>query len=144
MFILALAAVMVVPKRFYSFESPMRELQRTVMELSDLALDGIGTRMRLETVDRTDTGRVVIEAHVKVEDQVDPKKYSLEWKPVKVQHPLTGDRWKLEPEIIYFYPDGTCTPARILYADRSTRITDGTSAILTVTGFIFEETRDRS
>lgn len=144
MFILAIAAVMVMPKRFYSFESPIRELQRTAMELSDLALDGIGTRLRLETVDRADVGRVVIEAYIKVENPNDPQKYTLEWRPVDIQHPLTGDRWKLEPEIVYFYPDGTCTPARILYIDPGTRVADADSILLTVTGFLFEEKTDRS
>lgn len=140
--ILALAAVMVIPKRFYSFEPPIRELQHAVLELSDLSLGGVSTRMRLETVDRADRGRVVIEALIKVEDQNDPKKFTLEWKPVKIQYPLTGDRWRLEPEIIYFNTDGTCTPARVLYADRDTRLSDAESMILTVTGFVIEEKSD--
>ncbi len=142
--ILALAATMVIPKRFYSFEPPIRELQHAVLELSDLALGGVSTRMRMETVDKADRGRVLIEALVRVEDQNDPKKFTLEWKPIKIRYPLTGDRWRLEPELIYFYTDGTCTPARILYADRDTRLSDADSMLLTVTGFVIEEKPERN
>jgi len=137
--IIAMLAVMVLPRGFFSFEAPMRSLQRTVMELSDIALDGVSVRMRLDADERAEAGRVIVEALSKVEDRYDPTKYTLTWAPLEIRHPLGGDRWRLDPPIIYFFRDGTCTPARILRADRDARITEGESALLTVTGYLFEE-----
>ncbi len=137
--IIALMATLVLPKGFFSFEPPLRALQRTVLEVTDIALDGISVRLRMDPLDRADRGRIVVEALSKVEDRIDPAKQTLEWVPIGLRHPLTGEGWRLEPEIIYFYADGTCTPARILRADKDVRITDGDSALLTVTGYLFEE-----
>jgi hypothetical protein len=137
--IVAMMSVMVLPKGFFSFEAPLHELQRAVMEVTDLALDGYSVRLRMEAVDRADRGQIVVEALTKVEDRFDPTKFTLEWKPIQSRYPLSGAEWRLEPEIVYFYSDGTCTPARILRADRDVRITEGHSALLTVTGFLFEE-----
>ena len=86
-----------------------------------------------------DVGRVVVEGLVRTEDSLNPGKMTLEWKPVRTSYPLEGEVWRLEPEIIYFYSDGTCTPARILRANKDTRITEGDAALLTVTGFLFEK-----
>jgi hypothetical protein len=137
--IIAMMGVMVLPRGFFFFEPPLRVLQRAVMEITDLALDGYSVRLRMETVDRADRGQIVVEALTKVEDRFDPAKFSLEWKPIQSRHPLNGAEWRLEPEIVYFYSDGTCTPARVLRADRDVRITEGQSILLTVTGFLFEE-----
>jgi hypothetical protein len=139
MAIIALMAVMVLPRGFFSFEAPMRAMQRTVMELSDIALDGVSVRIRLDADERAETGRVVVEVLSKVEDRFDPTKFTLEWTPLQVTSPPEGDHWRLDPPIIYFFKDGTCTPARILRADRDTRISEGESALLTVTGYLFEE-----
>jgi prepilin-type N-terminal cleavage/methylation domain-containing protein len=144
MAVIAMMAVMVAPGGFFSFESPMRALQRTVMELCDVALDGVSVRMRLETAERAETGRVVVEALAKVPDRYDPSKYTLSWTPLTIRYPLEGDRWLLDPPIIYFFRDGTCTPARILRADRDTRISEGESALLTVTGYLLEETDEKN
>lgn len=144
MVIIALAAVMVMPKGFLSFESPMRGLQRTVMELSDLALDGVSVRMRLDASERDERGPVVIEGFMQVEDPFDPTRRTLEWKPLTTRYPLAGNGWRLEPPVIYFFRDGTCTPARIMRADRNTRLSEGESALLTVTGYLFEETGRQS
>lgn len=141
--IAAFMATMVLPKGFFSFETPFRSLQRTVMEISDIALDGYNVRLRMEVADRADRGRVVVEALTKVEDPSDSSKYTLEWKPLQTRYPLEGEEWRLEPEIVYFYSDGTCTPARIIRADRDTHLSDGEAVLLTVTGFLFEEAADR-
>ncbi|MDR1875478.1 MAG: prepilin-type N-terminal cleavage/methylation domain-containing protein [Synergistaceae bacterium] len=144
MVVISLMAVMAMPRGFFSFESPMRALQRTVMELSDVALDGVSVRMRLDLVDRAETGSIVVEALSKVPDRYDSTRYTLEWTPLTIRYPLEGDRWLLDPPIIYFFRDGTCTPARILRADRDSRISEGESALLTVTGYLFEETDGKS
>jgi hypothetical protein len=140
--IMAMMAVMVLPKRFFSFEPPLRALQRAVMEISDLALDGYSVRLRMEAAEKADRGHIVVETLARVEDRFDPAQYTLEWKPVEIRYPLEGEEWRLEPEIVYFYSDGTCTPARILRADKDARITEGEAALLTVTGFLFEEKRN--
>ncbi|MDR2522458.1 MAG: prepilin-type N-terminal cleavage/methylation domain-containing protein [Synergistaceae bacterium] len=133
--ILALTAVMTLPKGFFFLDPPMRILRRTVTEAADLALDGRNVRLRLEAERGADRGKVVVEALVMASDQ---PQSAPEWKPAEVRYPLDGEEWNLSPEIVYFYPDGTCTPARVTYAARGVRLTDGDSAFLTVTGFLFE------
>ena len=136
--IIGLMAVMVTPKNFLYFMTPLRAMQRAVIEITEMSLNGYSVRLRMETADRSDRGRVVAEALTKVEDRFDPTKYTLEWLPVDVPNLPEGEGWKLEPEIVYFYSDGTCTPASFMRADKGVRITEGDFAILTVTGFLFE------
>ena len=136
--IIGMMAVMVLPKNLLSFGTPLGALQRSITEITDLALDGYSVRLRMEPIDKADRGFIVVEALTKVEDRFDPTKHTLEWQPVQLAHPIEGEYWRLEPEIVYFYSDGTCTPARVMRADRDTRITEGDLAMLTVTGFLFE------
>jgi prepilin-type N-terminal cleavage/methylation domain-containing protein len=136
--VIALSAALVLPKRLFSFETTFYSLQRAVLEISDLALDGYSIRLRMDAA-RKDRGRVVAEVLVKVEDPLNPANQTIEWKPLEMRYPLAGEDWRLEPEIVYFYSDGTCTPARILRADEDVRIENGESALLTVTGFLFDE-----
>jgi len=136
--IIGMMAVMVLPKNLLPFGTPLRSLQRSINEITDLTLDGYSVRLRMEPIDRADRGLIIVEALTKTEDRFDQTKYTLEWKPVQIAHPIEGENWRLEPEIIYFYSDGTCTPANVMHADRNTRITEGDFALLTVTGFLFE------
>ena len=136
--IIGMMAVMVMPKNFFSFVTPLRAMQRAITEITDLSLSGYSVRLRMENIDRADRGHIVIEALTKVEDRFDPAKHTLEWLPVMIANPIEGEDWRLEPEVIYFYSDGTCTPAVIMYADKGARITEGDFAMLTVTGFLFE------
>jgi hypothetical protein len=138
--VIALSIALALPRRFFSVETTFRSLQRAVLEISDLALDGYSIRLRLDTA-REDRGRIVAEALVRVDNAFDPAQSSIEWKPLAMRYPLEGENWRLEPEIVYFYSDGTCTPARIMRADKGIRIEEGDSAILTVTGFLFDEER---
>jgi hypothetical protein len=136
--IMAMTAVMVLPKGMFSFETTFHSVQRAVMELSELALDGFNLRVRMDA-GRFDRGRVIIEALTKTQDPLYPDRHTLSWQPVETRERLDGEDWRLEPEIIYFYSDGTCTPARIIRADRDTNIEQGETALLTVTGFLFQE-----
>ena len=136
--IIGMMATMILPKNFLSFGTPLRNMQRAVTEITELALSGYSVRLRMEIIDRSDRGHIVVEALTRVEDRFDPTKHTLEWKPVQIAHPIDGEGWRLEPEVVYFYSDGTCTPARIMRADKNTRITEGDFALLTVTGFLFE------
>ena len=136
--IISMMALMMLPKGFFSLEPPLRELQRSITEIADLALDGYSVRLRVEPAERSDRGHIVVEALTKVENRFGSTQHTLEWKPVQIRNPLNGANWRLEPEIVYFYSDGTCTPARILRAEQNVRITEGESALLTVTGFLLE------
>jgi prepilin-type N-terminal cleavage/methylation domain-containing protein len=136
--VIAFSIALVFPKGFFSVETTFHALQRAVLEFSDLALDGYSIRLRLDTV-RENRGRIVAEALVRVDDPLDPAKHTIEWKPIQMRYPLEGEDWRLEPEIVYFYSDGACTPARITRADGGARIEDGERALLTVTGFLFDE-----
>ena len=136
--IIGMMAVLVLPKNLLSFVTPLRAMQRAITEITDMALNGYSIRLRMEVLDRADRGRIVAEALTKVEDRFDRTRHSLEWEPVEIAHLPEGEDWRLEPEIIYFYSDGTCTPARVMRADKNDRITEGDFAMLTVTGFLFE------
>ena len=138
MAIIGMMAVMVLPRNLLPIGTPLRSLQRSINEIADLALDGFSVRLRMESIDRTDRGSIVVEALTRVEDRFDPMKHTLEWQPIQIGRPIEGEDWRLEPEIIYFYSDGTCTPANVMRADKNTRITEGDFAMLTVTGFLFE------
>jgi hypothetical protein len=140
MAIIALSITLVRSSGFFSAETTFHSLQRAVLEISDLALDGYSIRLRLDAV-REGKGRIVAEALVRVDNALNPAQSAVEWKPIAMRYPLEGESWRLEPEIVYFYSDGTCTPARIMRADEGTRIENGDSVILTVTGFLFDEER---
>ena len=136
--IIGLMAAMVLPKNFLSFVAPLRGMQRAVIEITEMALNGYSIRLRMESADRSDRGRIIAEALTKVEDPFDPTRHTLEWLPVDIPNLPEGEDWRLEPEIVYFYSDGTCTPARFMRAGKDARITEGDFAMLTVTGFLFE------
>ena len=136
--IVGMMAVMVLPGNLLSFVTTLRSMQRAITEITDLALSGYSVRLRMEPLERSDRGAIVVEALTKVEDRFNPMIHTLEWMPAQIAHPIEGEDWRLEPEIVYFYSDGTCTPARVMRADKNTRITEGDLAMLTVTGFLFE------
>ncbi|GHS90455.1 hypothetical protein AGMMS49957_16500 [Synergistales bacterium] len=140
--IMAMTAAMVLPKGMFSFETTFHSVQRVFAELSEMALSGFNVRVRMDTQGSgllDNRGRIVVEELTKIQDPFFPNKHSLSWQPVETRERLDGEDWRLEPEIIYFYSDGTCTPARIMRADKDTRIEDGETALLTVTGFLFQK-----
>ena len=136
--IIGMMAVMVLPRNLLSFVTPLRAMQRAITEITDLALSGKSVRLRMEPLERLDRGRLVAEALTRVEDRFNPARHTLEWVSVDIANLPESEDWRLEPEIIYFFSDGTCTPARIMRADQNARITEGDFALLTVTGFLFE------
>ena len=136
--VIGLMAAMVVPRVVRYYEPPMTALRRTVEELSDKALVGLSLRMRQETPkEGARRGTIVLEGFAKVPDPVTPGQSTLSWVPVKVGHPPVGDGWRLEPAIVYFYSDGSCTPARFSFAaDPEAPDTEADKALLTVTGYL--------
>lgn len=136
---IALMATMVLPRRYTMLESPMNSLRRAMAEVSDLALSGKTVRLRLDHPDRVDRGQILAEILTKVPDRFESEKFTLEWKPLQMRYPIPGEDWATEPEIIYFYADGTSTPARIWRAEKGSSTEKNDAVLLTVTGFLFEE-----
>ena len=139
--IVGLLAAMVVPRIFRYSEPPAVLLRRTAEEASSLALSGVSIRLRLEPVEsgrNSRRGRIVAEALTKAEDPAVPGRERLVWSPVKLTYPPTGEGWRLDPEIVYFHTDGSCTPARISWGRPGHSESDAEMFWLTVTGYIFE------
>jgi hypothetical protein len=143
--IIGLAAAMALPRSFafLSMDNTQRTLQRAVSELSDLALGGRELRMRVDLANgRADRGRIVIELLTRG-DAAEEQQFLLAapapeflWKPVATRYRIEGSSWQLEPEIVYFHSDGTCTPARITLM--GSRDDENETMLLTVTGFLFQ------
>ena len=45
------------------------------------------------------------------------------------------DGWKFEPEMIYFFTDGSCSPTKITQAGKNVLERDADEYVLTVTGY---------
>ena len=146
--IVGLLAGMVVPRIFRYREPPAVRLQRTVEEASNLALSGVSIRLKLEPVESgghgsVRRGRIAAEALTKAEDPAVPGRETLAWSPVRLTYPPEGEDWRLDPEIVYFYTDGSCTPARISWTQPDAPDSDAETFLLTVTGYLFEQERRR-
>ena len=59
----------------------------------------------------------------------------LEWQELEMKDIPDGEGWKFSPEVIYFYTDGSCSPARITFAPRGVSESDADEYVLTVTGY---------
>ncbi len=135
--ILGLMAAMIAPRISIYYEPPMTALRRNIDELSNLALSGVSVRIRQDGDPFSKLrGAVTVEAFAKVSDDKQPSRTELAWVPWKPTYPMTGEGWLLEPKIIYFYSDGSCTPARISYGADNASPSEQDKAILTVTGYL--------
>ena len=144
--VVGILAAMVAPRVFRYEEPPAAQMRRTAEEASNLALSGVSIRLRLEpesSSGRSRRGRVVAEALTKTEDPAVPGagQKTLAWSPIRLAYPPTGEGWRLDPEIVYFYTDGSCTPARISWAGPGASDSDAETFLLTVTGYLFERER---
>lgn len=139
--IVGLLAGAVAPRIFRYEEPPAAQIRRTAEEASNLALSGVAIRLKLEPVQASGNsrrGRIVAEALTKTEDPAVPGRETLAWSPVRLAYPPTGEGWRLDPEIVYFYTDGSCTPARISWVQPGASESDAETFLLTVTGYLFE------
>ena len=123
--ILGMLAVLVIP-RISWMEPPKQVLQRAFIEAVDMARNGVSIRFR---VDVENNGSIVTEILTK-----DKEKMVSTWKAIDMRWKPEGKGWTFNPELIYFFQDGTCTPARITcgtipYVD---------NYLLTVTGYLME------
>ena len=141
--IIGLLAGVAVPRLFRYREPPDARLRRTAEEAANLALSGISIRLKLEPARDSKRGRIVAEALGKKEDPAVPGRETLDWIPVRLTYPPEGEGWRLDPEIVYFYTDGSCTPARISWVQPGGSESDAETFLLTVTGYLFEWKRLR-
>ena len=139
-----LASVM-LPRISFYFEPPSAILQRAIEEASNLALSGKPVRLSIKHERQSKRGEIISEALMKREVPDDSlsaflgtstrKPVVLEWQNVKMKNIPEGNGWRFNPEVIYFYSDGSCTPARISWAGRDISDKDADEYILTVTGY---------
>ncbi|MBQ3455015.1 MAG: type II secretion system protein, partial [Synergistaceae bacterium] len=124
-----LASVM-LPRISFYFEPSSALLQRAIEEASDMALSGTPVRLSVKSESvSTKRGVIVAEALKQNEEPEDSlssflgtdkmKPVALEWQNVKMRNLPEDNGWRFEPEIIYFYADGSCSPARISQAGKN-------------------------
>ena len=151
--IVGLMAAVLAPRISFYYEPPAALLQRSVEEAGDLALSGVSIRFVLRPEERSRRGRIDVEALVRrAPDSRDlgvflgtarAREGVLAWSPVKLAYPPAGTGWSMEPEVVYFYTDGSCTPARISWTQPDAPDSDAETFLLTVTGYLFEQERRR-
>ena len=139
-----LASVM-LPRLSFYFEPPSAVLQRTFEEASDLALSGMPVRLSIKTERNSKRGEIFPEALKQREVPADSlsaflgtninRPVVLEWQNLEMRNLPDGNGWQFNPEVIYFYSDGSCTPARISWAGRNVSENDADEYVLTVTGY---------
>ena len=153
MLVLAIVGVMaavLLPRMTFYFEPPLALLQRSVEEAQGLALSGASVRFVWRPV-RDRRGPIAVEALLKQEPEkgslreflgtAGPEEAALVWKPVRLSHPPAGENWRMDPETVYFFTDGSCTPARLSWAEPGASERSASSFLLTVTGYCAEDER---
>ena len=143
--IFGVMATAVLPRVSFYREPPLVLLQRSVEEAGNKALSGVSLRFVLKLEGGGRRGKINAEALVKKEpDSHDlshflgtakPESEVLEWVPVKLSYPLEGEGWRMEPDIVYFFTDGSCTPARVSWVTPGDSERDAEEFFLTVTGY---------
>ena len=146
-----LAGVM-LPRMSFFFEPASATLQRAIEQASNMALAGTPVRFAIEHGINSQRGVIVAEALKKKEEPSDSlsaflgtawsKPVILEWQEVKLKDLPSDEGWKFSPEVIYFYSDGSCSPARITFAPRGVTETEADEYVLTVTGYCVKLEKD--
>ena len=139
-----LAGVM-LPRMSFYFEPASALLQRAIEQASNMALSGTPVRFSIEHGITSRRGVIVAEALKKVEEAADSlsaflgtawsKPVVLEWQKIDMKDIPDSEGWQFSPEVIYFYSDGSCSPARITFAPRGVSESDAEEYVLTVTGY---------
>lgn len=143
--IIGMMASVAVPRISMQFEPYSAVLQRAFEEAGNLALSGTPVRLFVKKDTAKTRGTITAEALRKKELPQDSlsvflgtaanKPVVLEWQKLDLKNEPEGDGWKFQPEIIYFYTDGSCSPARISYAAQGVSDFDADEYVLTVTGY---------
>ena len=140
-----LASVM-LPRISFYFEPSSAILQRAIEEASDMALSGTPVRLSVKTESFAAKRGVIVAEALKEKEEPDDslsaflgtntnKPVVLEWQNIEMKNLPEDDGWHFEPEIIYFYSDGSCSPARISHAGKNISEREADEYVLTVTGY---------
>ena len=139
-----LAGVM-LPRISFYFEPASAVLQRAFEQAGNMALSGTPVRFSVEHGISSARGKIVAEALKKKEEPSDSlstflgtaanKPTVLEWQKLEMRDIPEGEGWQFKPEMIYFYTDGSCSPARITFAPRGVSESEADEYVLTVTGY---------
>ena len=150
--IFGLLATVMLPRISFYFEPPSALLQRSIEEAGNMALSGVSIRFVLKPAQSSPgggaggkRGNILVEALLRQEvDSNDLSAFlgtararegALAWTPVQLTYPPAGNGWHMEPETVYFYRDGSCTPARISWAGPGVPEREADLFLLTVTGY---------
>ena len=140
-----LASVM-LPRISFYFEPSSALLQRAIEEASDMALSGTPVRLSVKA-ENLAAGRGIITAEALKPKEEPENSLSvflgtntkrpvvLEWQNIEMRNLPEDEGWKFEPEIIYFYADGSCSPAKISQAGKNISEREADEYVLTVTGY---------
>ena len=151
--IVGMLASVMLPRMSFYFEPSSALLQRAIEEASDMAMSGTPVRMSVKTSSvSTKRGVIIAEALRQKEAEEDSlsaflgtdkmRPVVLEWQNAKMRNIPEDDGWRFEPEIIYFYADGSCSPARISQAGKNISERDADQYVLTVTGYCMKLEKD--
>ena len=143
--ITGIIASTMLPRLSFFFEPDSAILQRGIEEASDKALSGVPVRLSVKAEGASRRGSITAQALQKKEVPEDSlsaflgtdkdKPIVLEWQDVKLKNIPEGNGWRFEPEIIYFYTDGSCSPAKISWKEENAPESQAEEYILTVTGY---------
>ena len=146
--IVGMIAAIALPRISFYFEPPSTLLQRSIEEARNLALNGVSVKFTLKPTRDSRRGEILAEALLQQEVEkdslsaflgtADPNASVLVWKPVQLKYPMAGDGWSIDPDVIYFYTDGSCTPAKISWLDIGSSQSRAQNFLLTVTGYCFD------
>ena len=139
-------ASVALPRISFYFEPPSSVLQRAIEEAEDKALSGTPVRLSIKSANVA-SKRGYIQAEALMQREVPEDSLSaflgtnisrpvvLEWQNLEMKNLPESDGWKFEPEVIYFYTDGSCSPAKISWLGSNLSERDADQYVLTVTGY---------
>ncbi len=143
--IIGTIAGVMLPRMSFYFEPASAVLQRAFEQAASMALSGTPVRLFIDSEIGSGRGYIVAEALKQRELPQDSlsvflgtassRPVVLEWQEVKLRDLPQSEGWLFRPDTIYFYKDGSCSPARISFAPRNVPENDADEYVLTVTGY---------
>ncbi|MBQ7155663.1 MAG: prepilin-type N-terminal cleavage/methylation domain-containing protein [Synergistaceae bacterium] len=143
--IIGTAAGVLLPRMSFVFEADSTALQRLMEEAIDRALSGTPIRLKVDTKGASRRGEIFAEGYLRQEMPEDSLSVFLgtnvtrppvyDWEELKLKNIPEGEGWRFEPEVISFYRDGSCSPARISYVEPGASESTADEYVLTVTGY---------
>ncbi|MBR1436984.1 MAG: type II secretion system protein [Synergistaceae bacterium] len=143
--IIGVLASVMLPRISFYFEPSSALLQRAIEEASELSLSGTPVRMSIKAEGVSKRGYILAEALMRKEEPEDSLhsflnsgeniSEVLEWQRLEMKSLPEDDGWQFEPEVIYFFADGSCSPAKISQKGKDISETNADRYVLTVTGY---------